>query len=305
VGDPLPPLANIPKAVEDLAAVQRGSRIIVQFTVPERTTEGIAMRMPPSFDLRIGTASPPFDAAARAAWAAEAQRVSGTPPYSIPAGPWIGKEVTIGVLATGENGKTSNWSNFANVPVVAPPETPAAFRPEANAAGVQLSWRGPPGEFLVFRRGPDEPGFTRLAEVAELAYLDQTVAWGKPYAYVVQRIVKLPESRHAESELSAEASITPRDTFPPTAPATLRAAAGIDSIELSWDGNPETDLAGYRIYRASPGQDFTKLADVPPIPTYSDRAAERGIKYQYAVTALDQAGNESGKSGIADAAIPN
>lgn len=41
VGGPLTPLANVPSRVIDLAAVQRDSRIIVQFTVPRLTTEGV------------------------------------------------------------------------------------------------------------------------------------------------------------------------------------------------------------------------------------------------------------------------
>jgi len=40
VAGPLPPLANIPARVTDLAAVQRGGKLIVQFTVPQLTTEG-------------------------------------------------------------------------------------------------------------------------------------------------------------------------------------------------------------------------------------------------------------------------
>ena len=40
VGDPLPPALNIPVPVADLNAVQRGDQIIIQFTVPQMTTEG-------------------------------------------------------------------------------------------------------------------------------------------------------------------------------------------------------------------------------------------------------------------------
>ena len=134
--------------------------------------------------------------------------------------------------------------------------------------------------------------------------MDRATESGKPYTYIVQRIVKLPENRQAESDPSPEVSITPRDTFAPGAPTGVRAAAGVDSIELSWEGIQEEDLAGYRVYRAPPGQEFEKLADVPLIPTYSDRAAEHGKTYRYSVTALDRAGNESPKSAVAEAAIP-
>ena len=44
VGDPMPPALHIPAPVSDLAAVERGDRIIVQFTVPELTTDGMVIK---------------------------------------------------------------------------------------------------------------------------------------------------------------------------------------------------------------------------------------------------------------------
>jgi hypothetical protein len=57
VGDPLPPLANVPGKIADLAAVQRGARLIVHFTPPAQTTEGFAIKTPLRLDLRVGTSS--------------------------------------------------------------------------------------------------------------------------------------------------------------------------------------------------------------------------------------------------------
>ena len=71
VGDPLPPLANVPSPVSDLAAIQRGGRIIVQFTVPVTTTEGHPIPPPLQLDLRAGTAEQ-FD---ENQWAASARRI--------------------------------------------------------------------------------------------------------------------------------------------------------------------------------------------------------------------------------------
>src|ERR1019366_2995072 len=56
IGDPQPPLANIPPGVNDLAAMQRGGQIIVQFTVPALTTEGHPIPRPLKLDLRAGPA---------------------------------------------------------------------------------------------------------------------------------------------------------------------------------------------------------------------------------------------------------
>src|ERR1017187_2982908 len=56
LGGPRPPLANVPPRVSDLAALQRGGRIIVQFTVPAKTTEGHPIPPPVRLDLRAGPA---------------------------------------------------------------------------------------------------------------------------------------------------------------------------------------------------------------------------------------------------------
>src|SRR5437868_5266756 len=108
VGDPLPPLANVPSPVSDLAAIQRGSRIIVQFTVPQTTTEGHPIPPPLELDLRAGT-SEQFE---ENQWAASAKRIPSsaagrgcettgqeacpTARYEIPSADWTAKEVILG-----------------------------------------------------------------------------------------------------------------------------------------------------------------------------------------------------------------
>src|SRR5437016_4929752 len=75
VGEPLPPLANVPARVTDLAAAQRGGRIIAQFTVPLITTEGKPIPQPAKLDLRAGTAEK-FD---ETDWAARARQIPPAP----------------------------------------------------------------------------------------------------------------------------------------------------------------------------------------------------------------------------------
>src|ERR1017187_9919937 len=99
VADPLPPLANIPPRVSDLAAVQRGGRIIVQFTLPAKTAEGHPIPAPLLLDLRAGTADQ-FD---ENQWAGGARQIppaataNGVARYEIPSADWTGKEVIFGV----------------------------------------------------------------------------------------------------------------------------------------------------------------------------------------------------------------
>lgn len=305
MGDPLPPLANIPARVADLSAVQRGSRIMARFTVPKLTTEGMALKTPPTLDLRIGPAPNPLR---EDVWAAGATPVAppavenGAATEAIPSAPWTGKEAVVGVRVIGANGKASGWSNLVTVPVVAPPETPADVRAKNTAQGVQLSWQAAGMNFRIFRRSGAEP-FAPVADTPQSPWTDITTEFGKTYVYHVQTIEKLPNGGEAESDLSSDVSITPVDIFPPAVPAGLHAAAAPNSIELSWDSNTEADLAGYRVYRAVAGGPFEKIADTSTLPTYSDHAVEHGKTYRYAVTAVDQSGNESARSAAVEATL--
>ncbi|HEY2018746.1 MAG TPA: hypothetical protein VGH38_34815 [Bryobacteraceae bacterium] len=307
IGSPLPPLANIPARVTAIAAVERDSHIIVHFTVPTLTTEGFPIKPPLHLDLRIGSAVAPFrpeDWAAQAKAVPEVPVVKGLATYEIPTADWVGKDVTIAARAVAANGKASTWSDFINLPIVPPPATPAAFKVESTAEGVRLTWEGSPGDFRVFRQTGDDKSFPRLADVPQSGWTDSSIEFGKHYAYIVQRIVKLGDGKEAESDPSPEAAITPVDTFPPAVPSGLRASTAPESVELSWDRDTEPDLAGYRIYRAAPGGAFERIAIVAQVPSYSDRAVEHGKSYRYAITAVDQSGNESARTAVVEASVP-
>jgi fibronectin type 3 domain-containing protein len=243
-------------------------------------------------------------------WVRDARAVSGGAAkdgvmrYEIPSADWTGRNVTIGARTSIRPGKPSNWSNFVTLQVVAPPPTPALAEPQATAKGIRLSWDGAAGNFRVFRRTGDEKTFATAANVSENNWVDTGAEYQKAYTYMVQRVVKLEGGREAVSEPSQERSITAKDTFPPEAPAGLSASAAPNSIELTWEGNSEADLAGYRVYRAPPGGNFERITETPAIPHYSDASAERGKMYRYAVSAFDRAGNESAQSAPSEAVLP-
>src|SRR5260370_21138576 len=116
----------------------------------------------------------------------------------------------------------------------------------------------------------------------------------------MQSIVDLGNSKQAESDLSAEASVVPRDIFPPVAPKGVQASNAPNSIELSWERNTEEDLNGYRVYRAEGNGALEKIADVSVVPSYSDRKVEHGKTYRYAITAVEQPGKHRAPSGTGE-----
>src|ERR1017187_5048923 len=307
IGEPLPPLMNIPGRGDNLAAVQRGSNIIAHVTLPAYTTEGVVLKQSVRLDLRIGPkANGPFNAVA---WAAGAKSIgggttaNGIAEYRIPATEWIGKQVSIAVKVIGANGRDAGWSNPADLTVVAPPEQPRDLSAEAVPQGVRLTWHGAGSAFAVLRRGPDEPDYQALGPSPKPEYIDATAEFGKRYSYLVQSVVKAGDGE-AQSQLSNEFGITPVDTFPPAAPAGLAAVPSTASIELVWERNTEPNVIGYRVYRALGNGALELLADAQLLPTYSDRKIEAGKTYRYAVSAVKSNKKESKLSDAVEVAAP-
>ncbi|MBK7877052.1 MAG: hypothetical protein IPJ77_15115 [Planctomycetes bacterium] len=96
----------------------------------------------------------------------------------------------------------------------------------------------------------------------------------------------------------------PPDTTPPAIPTGLVATGASARVNLTWNANGESDLAGYDLHRATvSGGPYTKLnANVLLTPSYSDTAVTVGTTYYYVVTAKDTAGNSSASSAQASAA---
>ena len=272
VGDPLPPALNIPQKVTDLRAVQRGRKIIIDFTIPLQTTEGLLIRHLGPPELQIGGRAVP------------------TSPdeghIEVPAKDWIGQDATVRVRINNLRGRYSDWSNTVMLSVVPALEPPSNVLAKSAPQGVRITWAGAGDKWRVLRLGEE-----KTAEVDRAEFLDTEAAFGKEHRYQVVALLK-----SAESEPSAIVSVTPKDEFPPGAPAALTALAGLDSVELSWDRNTEADFKGYRLYRAVDPSPYSAIATLVEEPSYSDKTVMPGKKYRYAVSAIDQAGNESAKS---------
>ena len=92
------------------------------------------------------------------------------------------------------------------------------------------------------------------------------------------------------SEASPPACVTPIDTFPPASPVGLAAVPSEGAINLIWEPNVEGDLGGYLVLRSGP-RDATlrQLTSVPvPDARYRDTTVESGVRYTYAIVAVDR-----------------
>lgn len=87
------------------------------------------------------------------------------------------------------------------------------------------------------------------------------------------------------------------DTTPPAIPTGLTATAGNGEISLGWNQNTELDFAGYNLYRNGTKINGNLLTGT----TYIDQGLTNGTEYSYQLSAVDQIGNESGKTAVVKA----
>ena len=91
-------------------------------------------------------------------------------------------------------------------------------------------------------------------------------------------------------DASPPACVRPVDTFPPAPPRSLAAVATEGAISLIWEPGAEPDLGGYLVLRGeAPGDTLQPLTLTPLTDArYRDDAVAPGVRYVYAVAALDR-----------------
>jgi len=298
-GPVLPPLLDIPSQVPVVNAAEYGDKIIVEFTLPELTTEGNPLRNVRLLEVRIGPGVTPFSVDAWAQTAKSYPVPSPAPgPFTreIPVADWTGKEVLISVRAVGPKGKPSQWATVKNLRVEPPLPTPAAVKADNVEPGVKLTWQGGAQKYRIYRSVGDATP-ERLAESDKTEYTDETTQYDKTYRYRVQAFL---DDFHG-STVSDPAEVTTRDVFPPAVPGALTAILGVNTVELAWTRSTESDFRGYNVYRSTDGGPFVRIAELIAAPTFSDNKIEAGKKYRYEVSAVDTKGNESAHSTPAEA----
>ena len=306
IGDPLPPMANIPEPVGDLAARQAVDEIVVTWSWPLRTTEGAAANRLSRFTLRaveVDADVTDLPAAAieehgRDIAVVDGSRLDGKAPGArfelrLPLAEWpLGRTFILAMTASNRAGRGAGYSNLPRLHPVEPPAAAALAQPAVTQDGIELTWTvsGGAGAYVVERRAGDDPDFDPAARVEQTRFVDRAVEWGRRHEYRVRSFAKTVAGE-VEGRVSATAAVTPTDTFPPAAPQGLRAVAAETSVELSWSLNREVDLAGYRVLR-----DGKAVSPLIERAAFSDRQAAPGRGREYAVVAVDKAGNQSAPS---------
>ncbi len=152
--------------------------------------------------------------------------------------------------------------------------------------------------YNVYRAvGEAEPTRVNSSLLTEPKFEDRAVQYGSTYRYLI-RAVTGESAPFAESADSKPLEVEVKDTFAPSSPKGLIAITGEDFISLSWDRSRESDLASYRVWRRPAGTEEYTLLTPEGIQdnSFTDTGARKNVRYEYSVTAMDQNGNESGRS---------
>lgn len=139
------------------------------------------------------------------------------------------------------------------------------------------------------------PALTRLTgtPVKEARHSDNRLAWGERRCYAVRAFVTMADSS-LEGRESPAHCVMFTDTFAPAAPTGLQAVPSEGAISLIWDANPERDIRGYIVLRGPvSAETLEPLGKEPIADTSFQDHAPPGVRFAYAVQAIDTAGNLS------------
>ncbi|MFC2142709.1 fibronectin type III domain-containing protein [Acidobacteriota bacterium] len=213
-------------------------------------------------------------------------------------------------------GRFSDFSSWVTAEPLNVTVFPRGLKADLSRNRITLTWRAPARNldqtepavltgYNVYRSaGKEDPRKLNAAPITEATYEDRDIVFGSTYRYFV-RAVTGTAAPLGESEDSRPVEVEAKDTFAPSAPKGLIAIAGEDFISLSWDRSRERDLASYRVWRRPSGAGEYELMTPEGIKeaSYTDSSAQKNIRYEYAVTSLDQEENESPRSDSVTAMI--
>jgi hypothetical protein len=324
VGDPLPPIPRAPLIVNELAATQQGTSILISFPVAKQTrTDKLKRvdiyRLIESVNAPLGLTAE--DYATRAALIAslpEAQLPTNVSviTYVDPIDFKIANDHTryrYAVRLVNLDDRPADLSNYVTLtPLSTVAEPPLGLQTTVTQTQVDITWQPPaanlngsqPANVLgynLYRRAGQQTVKLNAEPLKEARYVEKQFQFGTTYNYVV-RALSLPRAGAPLSELiesneSLPLTVTPKDTFPPTAPTSISIASRGGIISLFWPPNPEPDVVGYNVYRSEDEQTWTKITPRPITTiTFADRQVQIGKRYFYQIVAIDNAGNESPRS---------
>lgn len=323
-GNPVPPDRPMPPAVEAFEIDRSGPKVTLRFTVPVPDPESQAPRIlervdvyamskpaadpaPTPAELAIAAhlfskVDAPVPPKPSAATPAEAELVSGTLTLTdtLPASPADGTTVRYYAVQAVNGRRRGPLSPILKVSPNVTLDVPANVGVAYDERGLSLTWApGATGVRFVLDETDSTGAHPKRVTSAPLdtPQFEAPVEFGKARCFVV-RAIQMTAGVTVIGEGAAPVCVTPVDRFPPPAPSDTVALALDAAVEVSWTASTASDVAGYVILRAEGTNGTLQPLTPQPVagPTYRDATARSGVTYQYAVKAVDGAGNESAVS---------
>ena len=336
VGAPIPP-ARLSERTSDLAAVQRGSTVLISFPTPQLVQSQSSSSYIARVDIyRLTERRDQVPFLEAEDYEDEAEIIGFLDRATIEAlAKSIGRmeyrdslnlsqitpatRLRYAVRYVNKRGQQAAFSNTVAIePVLSVARPPANLRASTPSQGeLIIEWEAPAtntdgsapaavvGYNLYRARGTrrlDRSQPLNAEPLTETRFTDRSFQYASEYNYVV-RAVAQGNNGLLESADSEAVTVTPVDTFPPSTPEPVSAASANGIISLFWPSSPQPDVAGYFIYRAESAEaeakDWVKLNAQPSAPvTFRDDRVVLEKRYFYRVTAVDKFGNESGASKV-------
>ena len=221
------------------------------------------------------------------------------------------------------SGQKAAFSNFFLLePASRVASAPSSLSAIVSQDATELKWSAPSANvdgttpvniigYNIYRSGSKtEPAkLLNKSPVTGNEFEDRFFEFGKTYYYFVRALSLGTDSQPIESGESNIVELAPIDTFAPSAPAAITLAATPTTISIFFAINPETDIAGYRIYRSTdpkkPKTEWDLLTkDLVTANTFQDDRVVSGATYFYYITATDKAGNVSEPSEAVSETVP-
>ena len=198
----------------------------------------------------------------------------------------------IDIREKGVNYVESNNLRYAISSDIMPPSVPTALTTTyISGTEIHLAWNFSVDNIGVYRYRIYRNGMENSYSTTP-SYADKNLISGATYTYTVTALDVAGNESSQSSAVTATTTSTSSDIIPPSVPTALTTTyiSGTE-IHLAW--NSSVDNVGvyrYRVYRNGLEKGYSTGT------SYEDKNLTAGATYEYVVTAIDSAGNESGQS---------
>ena len=332
---PLPPIERVPQRVE-ISGFQRGNKVNLTWTMPARNASDSSILNIARADIyRLAEPLNSTLTLSEEEFASRSTLIATLPITEKDFGlkkisytdtlEFAGQAVRLryAIRFVNASGQKAAFSNFLLLePAARIADAPTSLSANITEPAIVLDWNAPemnvdgskPANILgynIYRSASEKETAKLLNETPfnQTEFPDKSFEFGKDYFYFTRTVSLGSNAEPVESLESNIVKVSPKDVFPPSPPSAITIAAAPNNLSIFFATNPEKDITGYRIYRATnknlPLSEWQNLTpELLITTTFQDTKVESGKTYFYYLIATDNAGNVSDSSEIVSETAP-